>query len=363
MTLELDTFIPDERPVRWAQLMGPSMQLAQAVADTDFVPRSMRGNPGAIAACFLYGDELGIGPMEALQSIDNIEGRITLSAALIRGLVYKAGHSLLIHESTGTRCVVSGLRKGRPESERVRVEWNLDQARVAGLLNKAVWQRYPRHMLMARASSELGNQVFPDVLKGLGAIPDDLATVTEVDGWEQTPDQAPARKRVARKRAPAKKELPAPEAVEPTPPSEDQELPPELLDPFKVKQPEPAQEAPVVPQPRQGEQEPSPWPPMPPEPKQSATEKPLGAGARKAMMAAFTGAGIHPTDQRELRLAVTSSIVGRAITTSTELTHSEGLKVIGALAEVETGAAAIVADADGAPKLISTQQEPPDESP
>ena len=72
--MTLDTFTPDERPVRWASLMGPSMHLAQAVADTDFVPRSMRGNPGAIAACFLYGDELGIGPLpEQIRQLVRLE--------------------------------------------------------------------------------------------------------------------------------------------------------------------------------------------------------------------------------------------------------------------------------------------------
>ena len=64
----------------WIQLMPAAAELAKQVANTEFVPKSLRGNPGAIAACVLYGDELGIGPMQALAKIAVIEGKPSLSA-------------------------------------------------------------------------------------------------------------------------------------------------------------------------------------------------------------------------------------------------------------------------------------------
>lgn len=351
---------PDARPVRWAALMGPALELASAVADTDFVPRALRGNPGAIAACFLYGDELGIGPIQALQSIDSIEGRISPSAALTRALILAAGHSFQIHEATGTRCVVSGLRAGRPESERTRVEWNLEMARSAGLLGKGVWQRYPRAMLLARASSELGNQVFPDVMKGLGGIPDDLATVQETDTWQQEDTPAPPRKRVARKRTQAKS-LPAPEPHSPAP-SEDQPLPQELVDAVTAGSPHRPPVAPPEPPPG------DPWPPLPPAPPApseqggQAADRPMGKGAQRALMASFSAAGVDPSGDRLIRLAITSAVVGRKVDSSNELTHGEALKVISAMTDVEQGRLRIAADADGAPKLVPTQEPPDDQA-
>jgi hypothetical protein len=371
--MSLEVFSPDSAPVRWASVMLPAVELATTIADTDFVPRALRGNPGAIAACILYGDELGIGPIQALQSIDVIEGSPQPSAALARALILREGHSFIIHEATGTRCLVSGLRIRRPEQERTRVEWNLDMARSAGLLSKAVWQRYPRAMLVARASSELANQVFPDVMKGLGAIPDDSATAGEIATWDEQTEKPPPRKRVARKLKRVPSELPPPEP-HPLEPRDtvDTPLPPELLAPWEqpIAPVAPDSSAPVqqdVAGPPMGATgpapttEPSPWPPLPPEQpdtKPRPPSGPMGSQLSKAYMAAWKGADIDPSTQRELRLAVTSVIVGRHINSSSELTHREGLQVVGTLAEVETGALAIVADADGAPKLISTRKEP-----
>lgn len=371
---------PAPTPVRWAQVMVPAMELAQAIAETDFVPKALRGNPGAIAACILYGDELAIGPMQALRSIDVIEGRPTPSAALIRALILRDGHSFVLHEATGTRCTVSGLRAGRPEAERTRVTWDLDMARSAGLLGKGVWQRYPRAMLVARASSELGNQVFPDVMKGLGLVAEDSATAAEVATWsEDTSAPEPPRKRVARKRA--SKSIAAPEQLPRKMAhldTEDTPLPPELQPHEKApEEPWGAQngteaQPPTAPppEPPAGSEPPatSPagaaddWPPMPPEraPK-PPTPKPMGEGLRRAYMASWKGAGIDPDADRQMRLAVSSLIAERPITSSSELTHLEALAIVGTLAEVETGAQAIVADADGAPKLVSLKEPPLDE--
>jgi hypothetical protein len=345
----------------WPELLAPVAELARVVADTDFVPGPLRGNPGAITACVLYGHELGIGPMEALQSIDVIEGRPSPSAELVRALVLRDGHSFVIHEATGTRCVTSGLRRGRPESERTRVEWTLDDARTAGLLQRRNWQRYPRQMLVARATTELARQVFPDVVKGLGDIPDTEATVTATategalgDIREASP---PPRKRVARKRAPKGELPPATGEVGSREPGPD-DVPLPAMPEGPPQAPPKAERPPVAPpaQPR------TPWPPVPPERPAKGASGPMEGGLRRAYMASFSGADIDPDAQRELRLAVTQLIIGRPIESSTQLSKEEGLKVVGTMAQVETGALAIVADKDGAPKLISLEEPPAEPS-
>ena len=53
----------------WIALMEPAVELAKAVANTEFVPKSLRGNPAAITAAILYGDEVGLGPMQSLARI------------------------------------------------------------------------------------------------------------------------------------------------------------------------------------------------------------------------------------------------------------------------------------------------------
>lgn len=329
---------------RWARMLVPAAELAATIADTDFVPEALRGNPAAVTAVILYGDELGIGPMQALQSIDVIKGKPQPSAALVRALIYRDGHSFLIHEATGVRCRVSGLRRGRPEVERVYVEWTLDMARAAGLAGSIGWQRYPRAFLMARSTTELGRQVFPDVMRGLGGISESGSTAEELQEWQ--PDAAPPPAPEPVQRRPRKRATKKAPAVAPTPDAHpvtgSQQAPPAEDDRPPVA---PPLDAPA-------EAEPPAEEPAPPPPKMA------GEALLRGYHASFRQAGIDTAD-RELRLAVTSYVVGRQVDSSKELTRAEALKVTGALAEVATGAASIEWDSDGQVVIRSQRQPPP----
>lgn len=351
---------------RWAAMLVPAAELAATIADTDFVPESIRGNPAAVTAVILYGDELGIGPMQALASVDFIKGKPSPSAALVRALILRAGHSFLIHESTGVRCKVSGLRKGRPETERQFVEWTLDMARSAGLLSSGgTWQRYPRALLLARATTELGRGAFPDVMRGLGGIGEGATTVEEVAAWPTDGDAAASAptaeattvQRSPRKRATGKKAAAG-------------QVVPENLQPLDPQRPpdggtaaDSTESVPAVVPPQTTSAKPAGQPPAPPAGPQpdADTEAPLPPkmatkGLLRAYHASFKEAGITDAD-RELRLAVTSHVVGREVTSSTELTRLDVLKVTGALAEVITGAAEIGWDTNGQVVITSTRED------
>ena len=149
----------------WAGVIGPVGDLADYIAQTDFVPRALRGKPAAVAACILTGRELGIGPMASLKSIHMVQGVPSLSAEYKRARAMAAGHEIIIDETNATRCVARGRRLG--SGAWVTVQWNLDMARRAKILGKDVWQQYPQRMLQARATSELCDLLFPDATLGL----------------------------------------------------------------------------------------------------------------------------------------------------------------------------------------------------
>jgi hypothetical protein len=147
-------------------LLDPA-EIANRIGGTDFVPQNLRDNPAAITAALLYGNEVGLGRMASLAMIAVINGRPTLSAEAQRALILAAGHEVWFEESTVSRCVACGRRRGSDVIS--RVSWTIDDARRANLEGKQPWRMYPRQMLQARASAELARSIFPDVIRGLRA--------------------------------------------------------------------------------------------------------------------------------------------------------------------------------------------------
>ena len=69
-------------------------KLAQRVGMTPFVPNGLRGKNENVLACILTGHELGIGAMQALNSINIIDGRPAISPELMLALKNNHDHSI-----------------------------------------------------------------------------------------------------------------------------------------------------------------------------------------------------------------------------------------------------------------------------
>lgn len=159
------------------ELYESSWKLAQRVNTTPFVPKAMQGKPEHVLACVLYGRELGLGPMQALNSIHVIEGRAAASPELMRALVASAGHRIDITENTNEACTMKGIRVDTQAEATVR--WTVEDAKLAGLTHKDNWKKYPRAMLAARCTSELCRLLFPDVIAGLSYTPEEIQSITD----------------------------------------------------------------------------------------------------------------------------------------------------------------------------------------
>lgn len=151
------------------------MDFSAQIARTEFVPSAMRGKPETVLACLAYGAEIGLGPMQSLSSVQVIDGKPTLSPEAMRALVLSAGHRMWIVEQTDTSVTLCGCRRGTEDVH--KVTWTIAQAQTAGLANKDVWKKYPRAMLLARATSELCRAIFPDVVRGLSYTPEEIESI------------------------------------------------------------------------------------------------------------------------------------------------------------------------------------------
>lgn len=187
----------------WMAVSNDVAMLANNIAHTEFVPAGLRGKDGAkVAAAILTGRELGLAPMTALASIHVINGKPGISAEMMRGLVLVAGHEIVVSEVSTQRVVIKGRREG--STEWTTVAWSDADARRAGLSSQN-YQKYPRQMLTARATTELCRLIFADVIHGLRSVEEldefevDEVVVGDVPAAE--PVAAAPVKKVGRKRA------------------------------------------------------------------------------------------------------------------------------------------------------------------
>jgi hypothetical protein len=161
----------DDLAVRNQVTVRLSAEQLQYIAHTEFVPKAMRGKLPAILACVAMGRELGLGDMVALNTIHVIEGRTSLSAEAMVGLVRKRGHSIQGNFS-GDSCTVVGRRADN--GDEMTVTWTKEMASDAGLIGKDNYKRYRPAMLWARGVSQLCRMLFADCFAGSTYTPEEL---------------------------------------------------------------------------------------------------------------------------------------------------------------------------------------------
>lgn len=156
-----------------------------------FDPVTGKPSPPKVLLVMETGSMLGLHPMAALQSINVVEGRATLSAQLMAALIRKAGNKIEIRKTgsipTGDYSVtVIGTRTDTGES--VEATWDIPRAIRAGLVDSYApnsagvwevrarskktgdlkpWEAYAEVMPVWRGISEVSRFEFSDVTFGL----------------------------------------------------------------------------------------------------------------------------------------------------------------------------------------------------
>ena len=374
MTENLPEIRTDTVPVApdtdsWVQVVGDVAKLAAHVADTEFVPRGLRGSAAAVTAAILYGREAGLPPMTALRLIHVIEGTPSMAAEGKRALVLAAGHDLEIREATGAYCVAAGRRRGTGTWREVK--WTIDNAKQAGLVRpNSAWTRYPRAMLVARATGELCDQMFADVTHGFrtveeltnepGTIPLELG---DPNGG------APAKTTVQRAQKPPEPPKTRPEPSTTDTPNDTPTTPPTAPPPPPlpgepgydgVPKEHPAADTPSS----TGESAPAAGPKPPPAEDGKTDDWPATKTQHALYMIKMQDLGVTDRDER---LWITSHLIGepgRALTTSKDLTRKEIRTILDTLRMVQSREQlqAIVEMAAGGIQG-TLQEEPPEDEP
>ncbi|MCX5592490.1 hypothetical protein [Alcaligenes endophyticus] len=174
------------------QSLDEALRFADVLAKSSIVPKDFAGNPGNILVAIQWGLELGLQPMQAMQSIAVINGRPALWGDAVIALVRSSSVCEYIYETDdGNTATIRVKRRG--EEEQVRT-FSTEDAKSAGLAGKpGPWSQYPKRMRQMRARAFALRDVFPDVLRGMPIAEEVQDTPLEKDmGRAQTTAQAQA---------------------------------------------------------------------------------------------------------------------------------------------------------------------------
>lgn len=185
--------------VAWAQAASAAHGLAASLCKTVFVPKEFQNKPDDATAAILYGAEVGLSPLAALQSVYVISGKPSMYARTMQAVVLAAGHELWTDQETDGSVTVCGIRKGTSHVE--RSTWTIDRARKAGYTSNKKYETDPQAMLWARATSTVCRRVAPDALLGMPYSVEELedeerprtTTVTRADTATRTVKRQPRK--------------------------------------------------------------------------------------------------------------------------------------------------------------------------
>ncbi|EPM0510245.1 TPA: hypothetical protein QDZ12_004217 [Pseudomonas putida] len=148
------------------QNLDEALKFADYLANSDIVPKDFQRKPANILVAVQWGMELGLQPMQAMQSIAVINGRPSLWGDAVIALARSSPMCEYITETDDGETATCRVKR-RGEEEQVRT-FSMTDAKLAGLAGKSgPWTQYPKRMRQMRARAFALRDVFPDVLRGM----------------------------------------------------------------------------------------------------------------------------------------------------------------------------------------------------
>ena len=152
-------------------------QQAAIIQKAGLLPISIK-TPEAAAVVMLKGVELGIPPMQAIDGLCVINGKVSMQGQLMLALIYSRAPQAIIEfvKNDDKACVI---KAGRNKDDVVsQFSFTIEEAEKAGLTKKAgdVWKNYTADMLKWRCVARMARTKFPDVIQGC-YLPEEAAEI------------------------------------------------------------------------------------------------------------------------------------------------------------------------------------------
>ncbi|MEN8233755.1 MAG: hypothetical protein ABFR89_02390 [Actinomycetota bacterium] len=156
-----------------------TMKTLQTLMATPTVPSRYKNSETGVQdmyAAVLHGQEMGLGPMEAIDKLILIDGSKSMYGTTMCAQIWRHGHAIkIVIEDKGVTAIA--FRRDPYTHELVEMgEWTFTQedAKAAYLEKKDTYDEYPKLMYTWRAVSALARIYFPDCVAGFGYVPEEV---------------------------------------------------------------------------------------------------------------------------------------------------------------------------------------------
>jgi hypothetical protein len=166
--------------------LDEAMRFSDMLAKSSMVPKQYQGKPEDVMVAVVWGKEIGLAPLQALQNISVINGKPSVYGDAAMALVQNSPVCEGIEEyfeQENTQNPIAVCVASRKNRKPVIAKFSLEDAKRAGLWGKqGPWTAYPKRMMQMRARGFALRDAFPDVLKGL---------ITSEEAQDYPEDNAP----------------------------------------------------------------------------------------------------------------------------------------------------------------------------
>lgn len=149
--------------------LNAMMHYANMLAKSTLIPVSYQNNPANLLVALSMGRELKIPPMQAINGINVINGKASVSPQLMLAIIYNRVPNAIIDVRIDhtAKTVVVRMSRDKDDKQVSESVWTMERAKLMGLANKDNWLKQPVTMLKWRAVAEVARERFPDVIMGL----------------------------------------------------------------------------------------------------------------------------------------------------------------------------------------------------
>jgi hypothetical protein len=185
-------------------MVEPSVALLPTARDLDLIDRAAAmvwagavalppalNSQAKVAAVMLFGLELGLRPMTAIQHLYIINGKVSASAQVMAGMCMSKEKDISFHveQLNATICTIRMIRPSRNVNEVYTVTW--EQIKRAGLDKSDMNSKYPEDRLTYHCTKRLCRVNAPDLINNLDdGVP--LAGLGGETTWREEPPIDPS---------------------------------------------------------------------------------------------------------------------------------------------------------------------------